>query len=223
MGQTTATTAPQESEGSPSLRIVRAHSWLRAALTADDLDAKFIFLWIGFNALYGQEFTADRVDRACFLERIQRDESGTIYQALLAQRDSVFDLLGLEFLYREYWREGYTDALAETIVRNQLAVEMTWAAGRSETCLPAIFECLYELRNQILHGSAKFGSSKNRDSLEAAVPILKELLPAFCAVVKRSVADHEWGQEAKPPRGSKTHPRDKRRRLNPIRIKARNV
>src|SRR5262249_45469470 len=151
-------------------------SWLKAGRRADGLDAKFIFLRIGFNALYGQEFATDRVDRASFLGRIRgADGSGAIHWSLLSQKDSVFYLLGQEFLYHEYWRKGYTDALAQKIEGNQLSLEAAWTTGQSEACLPAIFECLYELRNRILHGSAKFGSAKNRDSLEAAVPVLEEL------------------------------------------------
>jgi hypothetical protein len=39
------------------LRVHRALSWLnRAEQEPDDHDARFIFLWIAFNAAYAQEF-----------------------------------------------------------------------------------------------------------------------------------------------------------------------
>lgn len=38
------------------LRVHRALSWLeRAELTEEDLDAKFIFLWVAFNAAYAND------------------------------------------------------------------------------------------------------------------------------------------------------------------------
>jgi hypothetical protein len=40
-----------------ALRCYRARSWMRRASdpgSAMDLDGRFIFLWIAFNALYGQ-------------------------------------------------------------------------------------------------------------------------------------------------------------------------
>lgn len=37
------------------LRVHRALSWLDRAEQADDLDGRFIFLWIAFNAAYATE------------------------------------------------------------------------------------------------------------------------------------------------------------------------
>ena len=38
-----------------TLRIHRALSWLHRAEQSEDMDGKFIFLWIAFNAAYAQE------------------------------------------------------------------------------------------------------------------------------------------------------------------------
>lgn len=48
----------ERSSYSPSLsiRIHRSLSWLKQAEETPDLDSKFIFLWISFNAAYAQEF-----------------------------------------------------------------------------------------------------------------------------------------------------------------------
>lgn len=206
----------REAEG---LRCYRARSWIAAAKACEHLDGKFIFYWIGFNALYGQEFAADRLDMKYFLEGvIASADDGAIRTHLLTIEKDVLDLLALEFLYRDYWRSGYTNALAERITQNLLTVRLNWS--RPETCLPTIFECLYELRNQILHGSAKFGSRKNRDSHRAAVPILAALVPAFCVAMEANGKTRGWGTAPKPPKGSKGHPPDKRTRLNPIRVYA---
>ena len=42
------------------LRVHRALSWLDRAEQADDLDGRFIFLWIAFNAAYANEIDEQR-------------------------------------------------------------------------------------------------------------------------------------------------------------------
>ena len=41
------------------LRVHRVLSWLNRAEQSDDLDAKFVFLWIGFNAAYATELVVE--------------------------------------------------------------------------------------------------------------------------------------------------------------------
>ena len=65
-------------EGHPvplTLRIHRALSWLHRAEMADDVDGKFIFLWIAFNAAYAQEIVdseraSDKATFTAFLEKL---------------------------------------------------------------------------------------------------------------------------------------------------------
>lgn len=42
------------------LRVHRALSWLGRAEQAEDLDGRFIFLWIAFNAAYATEIDEQR-------------------------------------------------------------------------------------------------------------------------------------------------------------------
>lgn len=42
-----------------NLRIHRALSWWQRASMADDMDGRFIFLWIAFNAAYATEIEED--------------------------------------------------------------------------------------------------------------------------------------------------------------------
>ena len=74
-----------------SLRMRRAISWgLRGddALTRDDLDAAFIFYWVAFNAVYGEEREERTEERereriARYLQRIVRlDDEAMIYRSL---------------------------------------------------------------------------------------------------------------------------------------------
>ena len=58
-----------------TLRIHRALSWLNRAEQAEDVDGRFIFLWIAFNAAYAQEFddsdrTSDKTAFTAFLQKL---------------------------------------------------------------------------------------------------------------------------------------------------------
>ena len=57
-----------------TLRIHRALSWLNRAEQAEDVDGRFIFLWIAFNAAYAQELDdSDRAsDKATFTAFLQK-------------------------------------------------------------------------------------------------------------------------------------------------------
>jgi hypothetical protein len=168
------------------LRSYRARSWLRAAGDADSLDARFIFLWVAFNSLYGQRRAHDWLDVEAFLRKVLHSDAERVRKDLLDLHDEGIALLGLEFLSFGYWGSGFTDLVAETITGHILQAEFDWAAETPHKSLVPIFERLYVLRNQVFHGSAKFGSSKNRDSLRPAVP-------AIAATVSRAITTLSMG------------------------------
>ena len=68
----------QVRDGHPAsltLRVHRALSWLNRAEQAEDVDGKFIFLWIAFNAAYAQELddndrTSDKATFKAFLQKL---------------------------------------------------------------------------------------------------------------------------------------------------------
>lgn len=70
-----------------NLRLHRALSWLKHADNSDDLDMKFISLWIGFNVVYAKEFVGlnspDRQRFVAFLNDIcQLDKDKRIYELI---------------------------------------------------------------------------------------------------------------------------------------------
>ena len=59
-----------------TLRVHRSLSWLRRAQTeANDLDVRFILLWIGFNAAYAGYIEASAVSPAAACEHKVREQS----------------------------------------------------------------------------------------------------------------------------------------------------
>lgn len=198
------------------LRSYRARSWIRAADDADALDVRFILIWVAFNSLYGQRRAHDWLDVQAFLGKVLDDGAERVSNDLLGLHDEGIALLGLEFLYFEYWAWGFTDRVAETITGHLLQAEFNWAAKTPHKSLSAIFERLYVLRNQVFHGSAKFRSSKNRDSLCPAVRLLERVVRTFCEILNEDERDARWGLPPNIPKGAIGHPRDKRSRLNPL-------
>ena len=83
------------------LRIHRTLSWLQRAEQAQleqDLDSQFIFLWIGFNAVYAKDLGAGirSVDKGLFVQFLHR----ICY--LLSGSGAENLSLGLEYIFRQY-------------------------------------------------------------------------------------------------------------------------
>src|SRR6266851_3189062 len=109
------------------LRSYRARSWLRAADDTDSLDARFMYLWVAFNALYGQRSARDWPDVQVFFELVLNADAERVRRVLLDLHDEAIALLGLEFLYSGYWAGGFTDLVAQTIRGHVLRAEFNWA------------------------------------------------------------------------------------------------
>jgi hypothetical protein len=103
-------------------RLKRANSWIAAAqaLHADQMHAAFVFLYIAFNALYGQrryEGGKDEVrkDRGEFLSRVRvmhscdlRYGSGILIKSLNACRQQAVSLIRNIYLRDTYWNKTQT-------------------------------------------------------------------------------------------------------------------
>jgi hypothetical protein len=191
---------------STALRCKRAQSWLRRAREVThpaDLDARFIFLWIALNALYGQakyrlppdEQTGERRDIRDFANCIARLDRRAIQLVLRDPRlqADVRALLDDRYLDLGCWRRWDEKGIVDKAERDASCAELS----QHGSDLITLLNRLYVLRNQIFHGCSTDRSSKNRPSLKAAVPVLEHLVDAFIAVVR----DQGSGKPflAKPP------------------------
>lgn len=175
-----------------TLRMHRALSWLkRAEAAAGDDDVAFICLWIAFNAAYAQELEGGS-EKALFKQFMRRvcdlDHSRLLYA--LVWRDfsgPIRNLLNNHYVYQPFW-----DCL------NSGGDEAEWrgafdgakaAAGRAlarqdtAQVLFTVFQRLYTLRNQLVHGGATWASSVNRAQVRDGRAILARVLPAMLAVM----------------------------------------
>ena len=187
-----------------ALRTHRALSWLhRAEQEHDDHDARFIFLWIAFNSAYANEIQ----DRARFSEKrlllnflhrlIDSDTDQLLYNAVWHHfPESIRLLIGNRHVFQPFWdyqngRIG-ADDWQERFARKNAAA--TRALGRIDTrkVLAIVFDRLYVLRNQIVHGGATWSGTVNRSQVQGGANILAFIVPIVILLMMEH-PEKNWG------------------------------
>ena len=206
----------EESEGDSypqnlRLRVHRAISWIQRAEMASvdgDPDLAFTCYWIAFNAAYAEdtEHAAESSARALFADYIDRilrlDDDGVIYNAIWSRFSApVNDLLGNRYVYEPFWKhengvQGHND-WEERLQRELQAINRARAGQKTDVLLATLFDRLYVLRNQILHGGATWNSSVNRKQVDDGAEIMAFLVPAFVSVMMDH-PDEPWGANYYP-------------------------
>jgi hypothetical protein len=191
-----------------TLRVHRALSWLgRAEDESDDLDVCFVLLWIGFNAMYAADIeealTGER-DRfkAFFATLVALDRDDRIYDVVWKRfPNEIRLLLNNKFVFSPFWAHqngvpGYKD-WAERLSSSQRAINAALARHDTPRILSVIFDRLYVLRNQLIHGGATWNSSANRDQVRDGAAVLRWLLPIFIDIMMDH-PEQEWGMPHYP-------------------------
>ncbi|MGN0902939.1 MAG: hypothetical protein ACI4M9_06615, partial [Succinivibrio sp.] len=62
-----------------------------------------------------------------------------------------------------------------------------------QTILFVIFDRIYTLRNQLIHGGATCGSYVNREQVKETCTILSELIPVICTIMMKNHDQTEFG------------------------------
>lgn len=168
------------------VRCHRAISWLRRAEQEDDADARFIFLWISFNAAYAWEFGHEQSERDLlrrFFERILVLDADKRLHALLFKNFTgcVRTLIDNPYLFDPFWRalrdhdsSGRWEEQFQGAKRVATAAVMS---GETATVAGIVVDRLYVLRNQLVHGGATHGSKVNRQQVKDSVALLGQLVP----------------------------------------------
>lgn len=197
------------------VRLRRADTWLERAETAreaDDPDLAFILYWIAFNAAYARDISRDfsderRTERGAFEEYLDKllslDEDGAIEAALWGDlQGTVTSLFANEYLFGPFW--DYTHGQRGsgrwktrfTDVQRQLQYELR--ERNAKKILVTLFRRLYTLRNQLVHGGARWRSSFNRDSVRNGARIMERLVPILVGLM-RANPQEDWGVPMYPP------------------------
>lgn len=174
------------------LRVHRALSWYgRAEQEREDDDTRFILLWIGFNALYAKEIEegSEREQfREFFAELIRMDAKHRIYDAVWRRFSQEIRLLmDNRYVFSPFWKfqagvPGYDD-WEERFMRSGRAIGAALSNHATDQILSILFDRLYMLRNQLMHGGATWNSDANRAQVRDGGAILGCLFPIFVDLI----------------------------------------
>ena len=187
------------------LRMRRATSWIECAAKADDDDARFIFYWIAFNAAYGRrdrkpgEVTEREVFAEYFGNVLGLDTDDAVHDAIWERfAGPVRIFLDNRYVFRPFWEhhnDNGHDDWEKQFERRRRKVYRALGRRETGTILSELFDCLYVLRNQIMHGGATWKGSVNRPQVRDGARIMAFLVPRFASLMM-SNPRIDWG----PPR-----------------------
>ena len=148
-----------------SIRVWRAASWLARAENADDddLEGKFIPLWIAFNSLYGHQagdgsIAPDHASWQAFLAEIAKaDGDDRLGAVLWDEQRQVLKVIDSPYLFKPFWVGEQADAEGKLQHARRRAMA-NYQQHTSVGLLQELFERLYVLRQQVFHGAATCGS-----------------------------------------------------------------
>jgi len=186
------------------LRVHRAVSWLqRAEMAGDDCDAAFIFFWIAFNAAYADDWadaasSGERNSFDGFFEKVITLDGGQrIYDAIWEKFSGPIRLLlENQYVFQPFWSHhnqvpGYAD-WAERFARSKRRSQNALRDRDTKVILSTLFDRMYVLRNQLVHGGSTWNSSVNRAQVRDSARIMAFLVPLFVDLMMDH-PDIPWG------------------------------
>jgi hypothetical protein len=189
------------------IRLHRAISWLKRAEQEDkDHDARFIFLWIAVNAAYAREFGFEKKEREQLREFLVRlvavDKAGALHKVVFQQYTGpVRVLIDNKYVFDPFWRalreHDASGRWGEMFNRDKKAALKAVMGNDTVTVLGVIFDRLYVLRNQLVHGGATWNGKVNRRQVADGANILQALVPAIVALMLEH-PEGDWGEIAYP-------------------------
>ena len=193
-----------------SLRTHRAISWIRGAERAAhdrDDDGAFIGYWIAFNAAYVQRLQLHQKSRdkdlfRSYFERIVRlDRNRVVSEAIWYQFDgSIQTLLNNQFVFQLFWHWKHGNGYAnwrEHFNRHRRKAKDAFSRRDEAAVLETLFDRLYVLRNQLIHGGATWGGGLNRGQVRDGAAIMAALVPRFVDLMMDN-PNEDWGEPPYP-------------------------
>ena len=187
-----------------ALRVHRAISWIeRAEREENDPDTRFILYWIAFNAAYARNLpvTRDASERdnlrVYFAKIVALDSDNRIYNAVWnIYSGPIRLLLDNRFIFQPFWdyHNGMTgyDRWENRFQREKTRLNVALGNTDTETILSTLFNRLYVLRNQLVHGGATWNSSLNREQVRDGASILGTLIPIMVDIMMDN-RNESWG------------------------------
>ena len=172
-------------------RMRRAISWLtRAEQEQDDSDALFIFYWIAFNGAYAEdrpesyEIGERRAMRNYFRKIVDIDVGHVVYDSVWEKFSGPIRLLlDNQYVFSAFWdstnREAENAAWKQEFSDKKVSIRRALGDRNTGLILNELFDRLYVLRNQLLHGAATWQGSVNRSQVRDGAAIMTFLVPHF--------------------------------------------
>lgn len=216
-------------EGPTKHRLSRIMSWLALAATDRGSDAKCVFLWIAFNAAYAidrnRDFSRTSGEanewqrRRDYFRKVVPLDAERIYCLMGEElRQPILKIVDNEYVHHGLWKsltdepfdwsrwasrddfERHRDRIGHLL--RQYGRKRRSSTPRTRAVLEilnVLFDRLYVLRNQLMHGCSTHQGAPNRRQVEEGACILSSLMPLFLDIM----ADHsrvDWGAIAFPVR-----------------------
>ncbi|WP_299667804.1 HEPN domain-containing protein [uncultured Psychromonas sp.] len=192
-----------------ALRVHRSLSWLKKAEACEgDDDAQFIFLWISFNAAYACD--VDRAHRIAEHQTFDKfigklcglDSKGCLSKLVWQEFAGAIRLvLDNEYVFQPFWdyQNGHISELQWKERFNEAKGYANKALGNENTTnvLAIVFDRIYTLRNQLLHGGATHNSKVNREQMRDCCHLMGKIIPAIIEIMMDN-PDTLWGDAHYP-------------------------
>lgn len=192
------------------LRVIRAISWLRTARYRirgedhdNDWDMGFIALWIAFNAAYAKKLgkidTPERDNFRHFLQIVCELDTQKVLYNLVWEKysSSIRLLLDNKFVFYPFWQYKNAEISEEEWLQyfenSKNSAHRALASQDTVGVLNAVFDRLYTLRNQIMHGGATYHSQANRPQLKDACAFLSATVSQIVAIMMQHPENENWG------------------------------
>ena len=202
-------------------RMRRARAWLERSQQEETEDVeRFVFLWISFNAAYGDEATLqDFVERSdelggesnrflSFLRNLVKNDSECILEKIVWSQYSgpIRVLLENPYVFRPFWRSVWASERERnwrgSFEKRKKDVASALRRRDTFTVLSVVFDRLYTLRNQIFHGGVTWPAGFGRDQIRDGSRIMGSFVPSILDIMQHEIdrnPDSElWGRVAYP-------------------------
>ncbi len=198
-------------------RMRRAHSWIKRSKQKGTKEIeRFMFLWIAFNAAYGDEsalrdFVEDESETyrfTVFLENIVRQDRAGVLERIVWDKypGPIRILLDNHYVFQPFWKAIWDRKpdyhWKQRFESDKRKVKRALSEQDVLSILSVVFRRLYTLRNQLFHGGATWPSGFGHDQLRDGSRIMASLVPTIVDIMQQDInrdPDSEtWGKVAYP-------------------------
>ena len=193
----------------PEILIIRLHraiSWLKSAEKQEEnLDLKFISLWVSFNACYAVDLNGisskpEKAKLRDFTSSLVQFDRTRLYNLFWEKYSGpVKVLIENKFVFEKFWEynRGETNDYLPAFNKSIASATNCLSKQNIEGLIEIVLERLYTLRNQLIHGGATYNSKLNRSQLKDACNIMQLLVPIIIDIMLEN-GEHDWGEIAYP-------------------------